>query len=223
MGKIPNAGCVGALILLLPLALGWGCSGSENLVFEPIGVGAVVVPDAAGSGGPSLDGMGAATQPDPGLDPDVRFLWKQSLPGQGTCNPGSYRGRFACSLDSTIPVEGSIEFVLDGVGEAPVLEIVEGSINGYSDEFAPYVPSGGGLFSAGLTGELDCAEDLFSAATVDGKTLPTGAFPIALMDSFVATLEGSYDPLSLVVEGDWELMTELGQECLGTFRVNWTP
>src|SRR4051794_11425184 len=101
-----------AILVLGCLLIAFGCEGTKHLIFDPIEpkphVGPIPVPDAgktipeAGQKAPpvvdasSMEDEDAGTDPEP-PQPDVDFVWTESLPGQGTCRAGRYAGSFDCT------------------------------------------------------------------------------------------------------------------------------
>jgi hypothetical protein len=151
---------------------------------------------------------------DAGLDPDVKFEWVETLPGQGMCGPGHYAGSFTCTITSDMPLRdgsqlaGPITFDLVSGATESALTIAEGRL---SDPL-------GFAFSAELEGILDCVERKLHAGTVGHlETDPL------LPSMFEAELEGDFDDQSLVISGDFEMRNADGDVCPGVFEASAIP
>lgn len=231
---------LGGLLLAWMAGAVSACTGTEHAVFEAIvpGVSKPVSPPSApghadddagvrlGKPRPPHTLVGdddAGTEPDPGLDPTVDFPWKESLPGQGTCRKGRYIGSFRCTVDSEDPeqastLSGALIFTLgtSGSPEEPALQIVQGQLSG------PW------FFAPRLSGKLECISKHFSAIADTGLTLVgdgaggSGTVP-ALYPTEDATLDGTFDDQSLVIQGAFVVMLSGAQTCTGTFRASATP
>jgi hypothetical protein len=218
---------------LRALAAGWlltvGCSGTEHAVFTPFKPTVVNPPPVGEAGHPGLvtdagsdmepelpdadlPDEDAGPAPDPGLDRRVRFDWKETLPGKGTCREGRYVGSFTCTLPPTgdagtesAPLSGQVAFTLAAVSEEQVLLISTGSVK---DPI-------GIVFSADLVGSLRCTDNVFEAYTEDGSVIGLGTFE--------AMLTGRFDPDELVIDGEFGLIDDSGQPCDGEFHVSAAP
>lgn len=199
------------------------CTGSERTIFSELAPAAVVQDPAASDGGtdragPS-SGIGSAVSgmlPEE-LRADASFDWPQTLPGAGGCEPGTYAGKFECML-GLFPLSGALRFTLDRADEAEVLEIVSGEMVG--------LDAGGlELLRGDLAGTLRCAERKLDAHAVDGRTLSTfPLLPVPLFNGFDATLDGTFDPDVLRIEGAWRMSNVTsGLLCEGQFTVSWSP
>lgn len=218
---------LGAGLMLALGLLGAGCSGTERAVFalvDPVlappvppppgeaaaGTTAPVLdaggePSAGGSGPDLADAGVDASGPDPGLDPTVRFTWVETLPGAGTCRGGRYAGSFICSSVALIvPLTGEVSVLLSVDPEEQKLAIEEGTVRG-SFFLAPVIEGG-----------LDCPTRHFEGLTVDGMDLFT-------LEHFDATLSGTLDVDTLVIDGEFTLTNAAGQECTGTVRLGAAP
>lgn len=173
-------------------------------------------PEAGATGGNALT-------VEPGLDPDLRFEWKQSLPGQGTCKSGLYVGSFDCTVAGPfgpVRVEGKMTFSLVGSDEAQVLELTDGNLSDFTGE----------LFSAGLDGTLNCVTKRVAARTLDGraKPMPVGIPPewyaiLPELGTFEASFGASYDDQLLFMEGGMAMINSLGESCTGNWRAGFVP
>jgi hypothetical protein len=224
-------------VLVLAVVAVTACEGTKHAIFEPLTKASVggptkpATPDAgrappvdAGHGiqphrqHPDAMDDDAGASSDPDLDPNVTFVWTESLPGQGTCRAGVYAGSLDCQFPNPLgglpfPLSGQIAFTLDGSTEEQHLSITEGSISG-------------ALFMSGMTGELDCIANHFQAAAVDGQSVTIGdqTNPFALaFPTFNASLQGEYDNQALVIAGKFAMVNEAGDMCSGTFRVSAAP
>jgi hypothetical protein len=201
------------------------CTGTEHAVFIPRDVPSVTPPaphidaapppaDAAPEAGREDAGRDedAGWIPEPELDPDVTFDWKQSLPGQGTCREGSYVGSFTCwppaqpGSSAPSPLSGQVAFTLGSVTEQQVLAITQGSVK---DPI-------GIVFNAELLGALRCTDNRFDAYTENGVSLIG-------FDNFDATLTGQFDDDALVIDGAFAMINDSGQTCDGQFHVSAAP
>jgi hypothetical protein len=186
---------------------------------------------SAGSGGagsidggiapPSDSGEPDAGKPEPdsGLDPDIKFDWTQTLPGQELCGPSRYAGSFTCSSGAGSPfttVFGQLTFELadDDIGEGDgVLRIADGLLSDLT----------GGVivnFEGPLTGSLECKGFELIAEVLEG-VLTT---PIGLEVPFTATLKGLYDPNAFQFAGTISMINGSTQEdCSGAFEAGLVP
>jgi hypothetical protein len=199
------------------------CGGTEHPVFIPFEP-AVTNPASAGmdaapapfDAGPLPDAdadSDANAVPDPDLDRDVRFDWKQTLPGQGTCRAGNYVGSFTCEMQpepgigvAPPPLFGQVAFTLGPLSEQQALSITDGSIK---DPI-------GIVFTADLLGQLRCADDEFEAHTENGMSLIG-------FGTFEATLAGRFDDDALVIDGEFVLVSDTDPPCTGEFHVSAAP
>jgi hypothetical protein len=211
------------------LLAGLGCEGTEQTIFsaippppvappparDPIDAGPAQPPSDAGSpaapdAGEDLDASGVV---GPELDPDVKFVWNESLPGQGTCKSGDYSGSFTCTPEQPdaavfgppAPVSGQLVFTLGELSEAQELPVTSGSIKDVL---------GGVLFHGGVRGALACRDDHFTGESVEG---------VIGSNAFEATLEGTFDPDALVIEGSFVVVDSVGARCEGDFHVTASP
>jgi hypothetical protein len=196
-----------------------GCAGTERTLFARVEDREVAAPPGAVDAGPD------AAEPGPGaavmeaLDPNATFAWTETLPGAGTCPPGTYTGSFRCTIAGPLPIplQGAITLALGATGEGQRLKIVEGSVVGIDT-------NGADLLSAELAGALDCSTEAFSATTVNGHALPDIPIPpLQAFDTFTAELEGTFHPGDLTITGTWTMTNQVGGTCEGTFRVSHSP
>jgi hypothetical protein len=225
---------LGALALTVVSVL--ACEGTKQSIFEalpkpnvgpPVGTamqdaGAPPRMDAGHPAKPDAGTMDedAGSELDPELDPTVTFVWTETLPGQGTCRAGVYAGSFDCEVPDAIgglpfSLSGQIAFTLEGSPEDQHLSIKEdsGSISGP-------------LFQSGMSGSLDCIQNHFQSAAVDGQAVSIGDMtnPFALVfPTFNASLQGDYDNQALVISGTFTMVNNVGDMCSGTFRVSAAP
>jgi hypothetical protein len=207
------------------------CSGSEHQVFQPLvdlsppdappqdgtraGMGEppTTVPEG-GSAAPDVTDESILAPPVDVLDPTVRFEWVETLPGQGMCAPGVYAGSFTCLKETfTFPpfVDGKVSFTLEGSAEEQRLTIAEGLVSDIGEV----------LYTAGLSGAVDCGAKRFAAATVDGHSLnPLDPVPAP---TFEAALDGTFDDELLLIEGNWDMVNSAGETCTGTFWARPAP
>jgi hypothetical protein len=209
----------------VPLLLLAACSGTEHVVFIPFERSVDTPPQVAvDAGSPPVDKDPVMVQPDAqvanedggqdlDLDRGITFEWEQSLPGQGTCREGSYAGSFTCQVsvdpeDSLPPppLAGQVAFTLGSLSEQQVLSITQGSVK---DPI-------GIVFGADLVGSLHCAEHEFTAYAENGVSLIG-------FGTFEATLVGRFDDEALVIDGDFALVNDTGQPCVGRFHVSAAP
>jgi hypothetical protein len=221
---------------LFGLLLAGACTGTEHAVFLQLPTRSTVVsqPVHADAAPPSADAGrrdagshrvrqiedDAGSGPDPGLDPNAVFAWKQSLPGQGTCKAGRYVGTFVCTIagpDVANPppmLSGAVTFTLVGSAEEQVLSITQGRVAG------PL------FFSPGMTGKLDCIAKHFGATSLNGTLLaqdPQNPTATMVLLGFNASLDGAFDDQALVIAGSYMMVNDQGQSCNGTFRASTTP
>jgi hypothetical protein len=234
------------LRVLCCAALLWvaGCTGTEHALFANIDPPPVVPPptggrpgmDAGGGAGTGADAaeipreiMDAAVHlPDAGseLDPDVKFVWKETLPGKGTCREGLYLGQFSCEPPADAPLgeriapfSGQVIFTLERLSrEQAQLEIKGGKLD------ADWL----GLILGGVSvdGTLLCSAgyqfDAITAPNADGSD-PWSP----VLGSFRAKLSGSLDEQKLIISGTFELEAHLDTDqpmrCDGTFEANAAP
>jgi hypothetical protein len=210
-------------ICLLTAALG-ACEPSRHVVFTSLseaGGGAGESGTGAGSGGSGSGGSsgsgGVVERPaaDPFLNPSVHFLWKETVPGAGGCQPGTYVGRFECRPGSgpLFPVEGNLRFTLAGSEETQLLTIEEGEVSGFSSMLT------GELLRGDLTGSLDCLSDVFDAQTEGGEVFAapfSSLFPVLRGGAFAGTLDGAIDKATSNIRGTWKMSGSL--TCTGDFE-----
>jgi hypothetical protein len=191
-------------------------------------------PDAgtgAGGGGTSGNSVGSAGtsslgaqpgtfEPNADLDPSAAFVWKESLPGQGTCKPGKYTGTFTCDYkqmgktDVLTMVSGPVTLTLTKSMSGEFLEVSDGKLDG--------VAQGIFGFTATLSGKLDCSSLAFTADAVGGvygfgdpKIFPVG--------TFMGGLTGTLNTATLVLSGEWSLTENSGGTCIGPWTASYTP
>lgn len=206
----------------LALAAIGGCEPTSHVVFtarEPLGGGAGAAGAAgagSGSGGAGGSAGGVIQRPaeEPPLNPDVRFEWRETVPGQGGCRPGVYVGRFACRQGGALlfPVEGNMRFRLAGSEEDQVLNVVDGELAGFSSMLT------GKLLNADLMGTLDCISGDFEGRTENGEVFAapfSNVFPFLSGGAFEGTLDGTIDTRTATVSGRWTMSGSLA--CNGDF------
>lgn len=208
---------VPALLLLA------ACTGTEHAVFIPLDLPNVIPPSPMDATPPPADAGAASGRidagsdkdagpiPEPDLDRNVTFEWNETLEGQGTCRGGSYVGSFTCSVPADpgalappAPLSGQVAFTLGDLTEQQVRSITQGSVK---DPI-------GIVFNADLLGALNCTNDEFDAHTENGVS-PFGTFE--------ATLAGHFDDDALVIDGEFVMVTDVGQSCNGEFHVSAAP
>lgn len=233
-GASVPGGCAGkawshgllALAACAAASLFGACTGTEQAVFAVVDPSKppVLGPDPAGTGMPTpardaggepvggssappdaLDAGVDASGPDPGLDPTVSFAWTETLPGAGTCRGGRYAGSFTCSaVELLVPITGEVTVLLSVAPEQQKLAVEEGTVKG-AFFLAPTVQGG-----------IDCPSRAFEGITVDGMDLFT-------QERFDASLSGTLDLDTLVIDGEFVMTNAAGQECRGTFRLGAAP
>jgi hypothetical protein len=167
---------------------------------------------SAGNGGRA--GTTGAHVPAADLDPDLKFDWKETLPGMGTCQAGSYTGTFTC-MYGDLPVSGPITLVFTKSADGEFLDLSHGELMGTAMDFIG--------FSCTLDGRLDCATLTFQASAENGmygfgdpSVLPFGMFD--------GMLTGMLDTQTLTLSGDWDLGTTGDtQRCTGPWTAQLTP
>jgi len=201
------------------------CTGTEHAVFIPREATVAPPPPRMDAAPPPADAgpeagredagsdEDAGSIPEPDLDRDVTFDWKQTLPGQGTCREGSYVGSFTCSPPAEpgtspppSPLSGQVAFTLGSVSEQQVLAITHGSVK---DPI-------GIVFNAELLGALRCTDNRFDAYTENGVSLIG-------FGTFDAILTGQFDDDALVIDGEFAMIDDSGQACDGEFHVSAAP
>lgn len=208
----------GLVLLALP-----ACDTSGRLLFERSE--SALQGDAGdgdGSGG-SGDGQtlrDAAVAPDPDLDPDVEFAWKQTLPGGGECSAGDYVGTYTCKTAEVPIFSGVTTFSLvPGASETSlligsgVLELVDATAPGDGD--APV------LLRAPLVGELDCTTNGFGAVATDPQQL-VGGLPLGYLAPIASTIEGELSRQSQEISGTITIAGGLGS-CAGRWTARRAP
>jgi hypothetical protein len=224
MGRVVHRlGSSWALVALPLIGLSSAaCGGTEEAVFRRIADD----PLSSAQGGRSsveqaATGVGGGGA-EPSLDPNVTFVWSETLPGQGTCKPGIYSGQFSCDLEdanlvtSLLSARGTVTFTLGPPTETQGLPITYGDL-------------GGPLFRGSLSGELDCATDRLGALSSDGQAIQLdGLMGAAASDfvsfrTFTASLEGELDRATLVIEGSFQMVNNAGETCVGSFSANASP
>lgn len=158
------------------------------------------------AGAPDADA--ADPEIDSGLDPDVKFDWTETLPGQGKCGPGTYVGSFSCSNDGrpAPPIVGQLTIVVEDSGENETTLLVSGKL---TDALAF------DLFTGTIVGSLDCTQNKLEAFTIDGMVNDL------LMSMFDTTFVGTYDPETLEILGEIVISSRSDPPdvCHGAFQV----
>lgn len=204
------------------LLISSGCSGTRGTLFEPSESALAVPTTGDGAGGGPGTGDAGRPRADEALDPHASFDWTQTLPGQGTCKPGTYSGTFGCTLvpDANIVTRflapsGSVSLTLGPPNENQQLPVAHGELTG--------------LYLASLQGALDCSSNEVQATSVDGRAIQLpglmggGADGFVTFPTFSATLQGKLDRATLVIDGSFEMISDTGLSCTGTFRANAMP
>jgi hypothetical protein len=198
----------------------WGCKGSEHVVLAPIlqtpdnpsagstggGAGGSSPPDGGNSqpvdaGGPDAD----ASPPviDSGLDPNVVFEWVETPPGTGSCGENQYAGAWSCTVEGRPPFVGQIILSVAPSGEGESSLLVTGWLADPTGLF----------FGADVMGSLDCAANTLEAVTLEMEPSLFG---------FDATIRGDYDPQTLEIVGELEIINDAQEVCIGSFQVGAT-
>lgn len=155
------------------------------------------------------------------LDPNIDFKWPESLPGKGTCQPGTYTGQFECDYTSPnefmpgeLPLSGPVMLKLEKSANGEFLEIADGTLGG--------VAAGILGFHTNLSGRLNCAELTFQAEAVDGE-FGVGDPPLPF-GMVTGSLTGTLDTQTLTLSGEWTLMEDVqGGSCTGPWMASFTP
>jgi hypothetical protein len=170
-------------------------------VIRGCGIAAAVVTTACGSGGNegfdapgATDAAGDGNAHDGNVDASSEgasfFGGDVDLPPTNAdCLPGTYTGQFTCSVMALVvlkfPWSGSLSITLvaqqSGGGEFPVLTIAPGAKITGTD-------SHGGMISADLTGQLDCATRKLTGSMQNGVYQGTN-----LKLAFTGALAADYD------------------------------
>lgn len=237
VGYIPSmvGRCTRGLGAFALLAASSACTSSENQLFSQLsaagsagvgtagtlGVGGV---GAGGAGGgpdePDRD-SGALALRNPSLDPDAAFVWTETQPGSGRCEPGTYAGRFECAFEgSGDRIEGSLELTLESATADNELPIED-------SRMIAFVGGASQAFTADLIGALACTDMKLAATTTAEQTFP---LPTDLADagffgpnfdttSLSGTLEGDFDGDALEIKGEVTLRSDDAATCSGEFWV----
>jgi hypothetical protein len=162
------------------------CGGEGNAGFGSLGA-----TDAAAEGG--WDGASADGASSEGAS---FFAGDAELPPTNAdCVPGTYTGQFTCSVMALgilkFPWSGSLSITLvgqqSGGGEFPVLTIApDAKITG-SD-------SNGGMITADLTGQLDCAARKLSGSMQNGAYTNGSALNLAFSGALTADYDAQTTP-----------------------------
>jgi len=158
----------------------------------------------------------------------------------GDCRPGNYVGTFQCFYVGDLSpdpfeVNGVVSFTLDRSANSEVLVIKDGVLDGWGIMF----------FLASLHGNLDCGSAELTGDATEGFYNPfikgcsgaAGATPgvnCVITDRndpayapWTVSLEGNYqgslDPTTDTISGNWSLIPDLGGSCDGTFTVTYAP
>ncbi|MEY4576667.1 MAG: hypothetical protein RL701_1370 [Pseudomonadota bacterium] len=163
----------------------------------------------------------------PGLDPNIAFVWKETVPGAGGCRAAKFTGTFTCRVETLLsnePLEGSLLLVLNGSTESQVLAIGSGQLMAF--DFDPAMRL---VLQASVSGGLDCGR---KALTADVQPTQAELMPIERQLAWLltssqptasGTLRGTFDPDEQVIQGDLSLVFDPTPRCNGTFVVRASP
>ncbi|HEX7477657.1 MAG TPA: hypothetical protein VF331_07610 [Polyangiales bacterium] len=204
---------------LLAIASCASCTPSENQLFTPPKL--VSVPVDGSAGGPTDAGKawgdaglvyfeaedGGAAPRTRELDPDASFVWTETPPGKGTCDPGRFAGQFSCDFQGRGGlgrVQGSISFMLSSGVQLQTLDVTQAQLIGFGDG-----PSA--LWTSSLAGQLSCGSSAFSASCA--------AAPGSPWSPPKGKLQGTFDGEALTITGTITLTADSGAQCQGSWSV----
>lgn len=176
-----------------------------------------------GTGGSAGTGSGSFTTGSIDLDPNAEFVWEETVPGQGACQPGRYVGTFTCNYvamggNPAMPlaiVTGPVAMTLEQSQSGEFLEITDGTLEGIAQLIFG--------FRAELQGTLDCATNTLDASALNG-VYGFGDPAIFPAGMFEGTLSGTLDRSTVTISGDWQMsVMNNGGNCDGPWDITWTP
>jgi hypothetical protein len=160
-------------------------------------------------------------------DPKITFDWEETQPGTQApdCQAGRYEGTFTCTYavpgadpSSAVEVSGPVAFTLTQSQNGEFLEISQGQIDGYAALLIN--------FTALLAGKLDCSSNELKATASNG-IFGLGDATLLPAGMFAGTLNGSLDPSSTTLTGEWNLMLlegfAQGGACIGPWTARRVP
>jgi hypothetical protein len=165
-------------------------------------------------------------KPRADLDPNAKFDWPETAPGQAQCQAGTYVGTFGCSLfvdpsmpppDGTPPdFSGPITLEFKKSADGEFLELANAKLDGSANDTLG--------FMADLNGKLDCST-LELTATLSNGVYGLGS-PILLPTGDVnGTASGKLDLQTGQLTGTWSLFSSSAAEytCDGSWQAVLTP
>jgi hypothetical protein len=186
------------------------------------GTSTPVMAGAAGMAGAAKGSF----KPRADLDPEARFDWPETAPGQAKCQAGTYVGMFGCSLfvDPSMPAPDgtppdfsgpiTLEFTQSADGE--FLELTNAKLDGSANDTLG--------FMADLNGRLDC-NTLEFTATLSNGLYGLGSpilFPTGDVNGMVS---GKLDLQTGQLTGTWALFSSAATDftCDGPWQAMLTP
>lgn len=184
---------------------------------------------SAGLGSPPMASgtAGGGFKQHANLDPNAKFDWPETAPGQAKCLPGTYVGMFGCSLfvdpsmpppDGTPPdFSGPITLEFKKSADGEFLELANAKLDGSANDTLG--------FMGDLHGKLDCST-LELTATVSNGVYGLGSPILVPAGDVNGTVVGKLDVQAGQLTGTWSLFSSDGGKdlsCDGPWQAVLTP
>jgi hypothetical protein len=180
----------------------------------------------SGSGdfGPAPTDAGAVTTeagpddeaPAPAAD-DASMTFAQAEGGTSGCRPGTYTGQYSGTYQSLVPTTGPVTITLTAYTKpSGEFELVTND-GTWDTGWGPTAGDASLIVEQGhatLEGQLDCTDDVFTAAGTNSYFTILGIEA----GTFSLTLDGTYDPATATITGNFTYMSNAGNGG-GTWQV----
>jgi hypothetical protein len=186
--------------------------------------GATQGPPPANATAANPGGAPAGTfKPRAALDPNVKFEWPESSPGDGSqCQAGTYTGTFDCMfMDASgavpgVEVSGPVSLTFTKSMDGEFLEISDGLFEAVANLFIGA--------RANIQGKLDCSALTLNATILDGMwALGDPSAPLAPGGALSGDITGTLDPATGTLSGAWTFGDPALGSCPGTWSVTYAP